>query len=56
MAKDDIIALTGEKDASPSDKFSRRKFFASAAMAAASAALAPRLIPLEKVQEQKRGY
>src|SRR4030042_1763052 len=53
MAKDDIMILTGEKDASPSDKFSRRKFFASAAMAAAGAALAPRLMAQEKVQEQK---
>ena len=53
MAKDDIMTLTGEKDACPSDKFSRRKFFASAAMVAAGAALAPRLIPQDKVQEQK---
>jgi len=53
MAKDNIMTLTGEKDACPSDKFSRRKFFASAAMVAAGAALAPRLIPQEKVQEQK---
>jgi len=53
MAKDDIMTLTGEKDACPSDKFSRRKFFCSAAMVAAGAALAPRLIPQDKVQEQK---
>jgi uncharacterized protein (DUF362 family) len=53
MAKDDIITLTGEKDACPSDKFSRRKFFASAAMVAAGAALVPRLIPQEKVQDEK---
>jgi len=53
MVKDDIMTLTGEKDACPSDKFSRRKFFASAAMVAAGAALVPRLIPQEKVQEQK---
>ncbi len=44
MRKDDILTLTGEKDACPSDKFSRRKFFGTAAMAAAGAALAPRLI------------
>ena len=53
MRKDDIITLTGEKDACPSDKFSRRKFFASAAVAAAGAALAPRLISQEKVQKEK---
>ena len=53
MAKDDIMTLTGERDACPSDKFSRRKFFASAAVAAAGAALAPRLMAQEKVQEQK---
>jgi hypothetical protein len=27
MAKDDILILTGEKDACPSDSFSGRKFF-----------------------------
>jgi len=53
MNKDDIMTLTGEIDACPSDKFSRRKFFCSAAMVAAGAALAPRLIPQEKVQDQK---
>jgi len=34
MRKDDIMTLTREKDACPSDKFSRRKFFGTAAMAA----------------------
>jgi uncharacterized protein (DUF362 family) len=53
MVKDDIVTLTGEKDACPSDKFSRRKFFASAAMAAAGAALAPRLLTQEKAQDEK---
>jgi len=41
MRKDDIVTLTGEKDAAPSDRFSRRKFFGTAAVAAAGAALAP---------------
>lgn len=53
MRKDDIITLTGEKDACPSDKFSRRKFFGLASAAAAGAALAPRLIGQEKVQNEK---
>ena len=53
MRKDDIMTLTGERDACPSGKFSRRKFFGTAAMAAAGAALAPRLLAQEKVQEQK---
>ena len=44
MRKDDIVTLTGERDACPSDKFSRRKFLGSAAVAAAGAAIAPRLI------------
>jgi uncharacterized protein (DUF362 family) len=53
MPKDDIMAVTAEKDARPSDRFSRRKFFGTAAMAAAGAALAPRLIGQEKVQNEK---
>ena len=53
MAKDDIITLTGEKDASPSDKFSRRKFFGTAAMAAAGVALAPRLSSQEQAKSEK---
>jgi hypothetical protein len=53
MAKDDIITLTGEKDACPSDKFSRRKFFGTAARAAAGVALAPRLSSQEKAQSEK---
>lgn len=53
MRKDEIIALTGEKDACPSDKFSRRKFFGTAAMAAAGTVLAPRLIGQEKAQGEK---
>ena len=53
MPKDDIMVRTGEKDACPSDKFSRRKFFGIASMAAAGAALAPRLIGQEKVQSEK---
>jgi hypothetical protein len=53
MAKDDIITLTGEKDAAPSVRYSRRKFFASAAMAAAGAAIVPRLIGQEKARDEK---
>ncbi len=53
MRKDDIMTLTREKDACPSDKFSRRKFFGTAAIAAAGAALSPRLISQEKVQSEK---
>lgn len=53
MRKDEIMALTGEKDACPSDKFSRRKFFGTAAAAAAGAALAPCLIGQEKAQSEK---
>jgi uncharacterized protein (DUF362 family) len=53
MKKDDILALTGEKDAAPSDRFSRRRFFGAAAMAAAGAALAPRLRGQEKAQSEK---
>ena len=53
MRKDDIVTLTGEKDAAPSDKFSRRKFFGTAAMAAAGAALAPRLIGQEQAKSEK---
>ncbi len=53
MAKDDIITLTGEKDAAPSDKFSRRKFMGSAAVAAAGAALAPRLLAQETLKSEK---
>ena len=53
MRKDDIMTLTREKDACPSDKFSRRKFFGTAAIAAAGAALSPRLISQEKAQSEK---
>ena len=53
MRKDDIMTLTREKDACPSDKFSRRKFFGLASVAAAGAALSPRLISQEKVQSEK---
>ncbi len=53
MRKDDIITLTGEKDAAPSDKVSRRKFFGAAAVAAAGAALAPRLMGQEQAQSVK---
>jgi len=53
MRKDDILILTGEKDACPSDKFSRRKFFGTAAVAAAGVALAPGLIGQEKAQSEK---
>src|SRR5512141_440528 len=53
MRNDDIMTLTGEKDACPSDIFSRRKFIGSAAVAAAGAALAPSLIAQEKVQNEK---
>jgi uncharacterized protein (DUF362 family) len=53
MKKDDILALTGEKDAAPSDRFSRRKFFGTAAMAAAGVALAPRLGSQEQAQSVK---
>ena len=53
MRKDDILTLTGEKDACPSDRYSRRKFFGTAAVAAAGAALAPRLIGQEKAQNER---
>jgi uncharacterized protein (DUF362 family) len=53
MRKDGIMTLTGEKDACPSDKFSRRKFFGTAAIAAAGAALAPRLFGQEKAKDEK---
>ncbi|HSA95813.1 MAG TPA: DUF362 domain-containing protein [Acidobacteriota bacterium] len=53
MKTDDVVTLTGEKDASPSDKFSRRRFIGTAALAAAGAALAPRLLAQEKVQDEK---
>ena len=53
MRKDDILTLTGEKDACPSDKFSRRKFFGTAAVAAAGAVVAPRLFGQEKAQSEK---
>jgi uncharacterized protein (DUF362 family) len=53
MRKDDILTLTGEKDACPSDKFSRRKFFGTAAVAAAGTVVAPRLFGQEKAQSEK---
>ena len=53
MRKDDIVTLTGERDAAPSDKFSRRKFFATAAVAAAGVALAPRLMGQEQAKSEK---
>jgi len=53
MKTDDILTLTGEKDAAPSDRFSRRKFFGTAAMAAAGVALAPRLGSQEQAQSVK---
>jgi uncharacterized protein (DUF362 family) len=53
MKKDDIITLTGEKDAAPSDRFSRRKFFGTAAVAAAGVALAPRLMGQEQAKSEK---
>ena len=53
MRKDDLMTLTGERDACPSDKFSRRKFFGTAAMAAAGTALATRLFSQEKAQDEK---
>ena len=53
MRKDDIVTLTGEKDACPSDRFSRRKFLGSAAVAAAGAAIAPRLIGQDKPEDRK---
>jgi uncharacterized protein (DUF362 family) len=53
MRKDDIVTLTGERDACPSDKFSRRKFLGSAAVAAAGAAIAPRLIGQDKPEGRK---
>ncbi len=54
MRKDDIMTLTGEKDACPSDKFSRRKFFASAGMAAAVAARGKIAISNVKLGKGKR--
>ena len=53
MRKDDILTLTGERDACPSDRYSRRKFFGTAAVAAAGAALAPHLIGQEKAQNER---
>ncbi len=53
MRKDNILTLTEEKDAWPSQDFSRRKFFGTAAMAVAGTALAPRLFSQGKVQEEK---
>jgi uncharacterized protein (DUF362 family) len=53
MAQDEILALTGERDASPGGKFSRRKFFGSAAAAAASLALAHRLGAQEQAKSEK---
>jgi uncharacterized protein (DUF362 family) len=53
MRQDDILTLTREKDACPSDKFSRRKFFGLASLAAAGAALLPNLIGQEKAQNEK---
>lgn len=53
MRKDDIVTLTGEKDACPSDRFSRRKFLGSAAVAAAGAAIAPRLGGQDKPEDRK---
>ena len=53
MRKDDIVTLTGERDACPSDKFSRRKFLGSAAVAAAGAAIAPRLMGQDKPEDRK---
>jgi hypothetical protein len=53
MAQDDILTLTGERDASPGGKFSRRKFFGSAAAAAAGLALAPRLGAQEQAKSEK---
>jgi len=53
MKKDDIVTLTGEKDAAPSDRFSRRRFFGTAAVAAAGVALAPRLMGQEQAQSVK---
>jgi uncharacterized protein (DUF362 family) len=53
MRKDDIVTLTGERDACPSDKFSRRKFFGTAAVAAAGAVVVPRLFGQEKARSEK---
>lgn len=53
MRKDDIVTLTGEKDACPSDRFSRRRFLGSAAVAAAGAAIAPRLMGQDKPEDRK---
>lgn len=53
MAQDDILTLTGERDASPGGKFSRRKFFGSAAAAAAGLALAPHLGAQEQAKSEK---
>ena len=53
MQENDIITLTGEKDACPSSKFSRRKFMGTAAMAAAGAALSPSLIAQDQAKSEK---
>jgi uncharacterized protein (DUF362 family) len=53
MKKDDILALTREKDAQPTGFFSRRKFFRYSAMSVAGIALSPRLSSQEKAAEEK---
>lgn len=53
MRKDDIVTLTGEKDASPDDRCSRRRFLGTAAVAAAGAAIAPRLVGQDKPEDRK---
>jgi uncharacterized protein (DUF362 family) len=53
MKKDDIVILTGEKDACNPDFFSRRSFFKYSAAAVAGVALAPGLSGQEKVDTHK---
>jgi uncharacterized protein (DUF362 family) len=51
--KKDLISLTGEKDAPPTDSVSRRTFFRYSAMSVAGLALAPHLSAQEKVADER---
>jgi len=53
MSKSDILRHKEGKPSCASGRFSRREFFGLASMAAAGAALAPRLIGQEKVKDEK---
>src|SRR5512136_2704399 len=53
LKKDDILALTGEKDARKGDSFSRRSFFRLSAMSVAGLAVAQGLGAQEKPSQEK---